>query len=595
MENKNNKNSLIFIYIAISLSLIVVTLRLPHLKYRGFLSDEATYLAIAESLVFDKDIYYEPKDLIRITEIYPSGPQGIFLRKTINNKLVYAKSIIYPLFASPFYAVFKERGFIIFNVILCMLSLFLTEKWLMRILSDAKRSISIALFFFFCSVAFLYLFWMTPEIFNFSSVLIGVILFSYKLNYEKRQNLINQSLIEKFLLSKYSSIVASIFIALATCSKPPNIILTIPIGLFLLKDKKWKELLLCTMAFVLIIIIFFGSYYILTGDWNFMGGERKTFYQKLPFDNPASTFDSLGVSHTAENYWDKYYINFNIIIHNLIYFFIGRFSGIFLYFPITLVILCSYIFAKKNNFSILILIIIIMQILGYTILIPHNYFGGGGTLGNRYFMNVYPLFFVLIRNNFSMRKLVVTSLLAALFVGQMLINVLYFSFYPFAHAKYFPYTLFPPEMTMVENLPTNVNPHAFRIALESSPKFYLYYLNDNFYIPENGGFWIPGKKEAEFIIEMVSKPTKIIFHIENGLANNNRIAIKVNGQLIKAEFLSGERKDLQLDASKSFFYTRNKWFYKVKIKSRKGYIPAFWHTDYKDRRFLGCFIKITVQ
>lgn len=590
-----NKNGLIFVYITLSLCLMVITLRLPHLKYRGFLSDEATYLAIAESLVFDKDIYYEPKDLIRIVENYPSGPQGIFLRKTIGNRLVYAKSIIYSLFASPFYAVFKERGFITFNVILFMLSSFLAWKWLMLIFRDSKPAIAISLVFFFCSVAFLYLFWMTPEIFNLSLVSMGIILFSYKLNYEKRQCADDQSPIEKFLLSKYSSTLASIFIALATCSKPPNIILTIPIGLFLLKDKKWKELFICATAFVLIIVIFFGSYYMLTGDWNFMGGERKTFYQRLPFDNPTSTFDILGVSHTAGNYWDEYHINFNIIANNLIYFFVGRFSGIFLYFPITLVILCSYIFAKKDKFSILIFILIIMQILGYTILIPHNYFGGGGTLGNRYFMNIYPLFLILIRSNFSMRKLLLTGLLAALFIGQMLMNVLYFSFYPFAHAKYFPYTIFPPEMTMVENLPTNVNYHAFRIALESSPKFYLYYLNDNFYVPERGGFWIPGKKEVEFIIEVGFKPSKIIFHIENGLANNNRITIKVNGQLVKAEFISGERKDLQIDASKSFFYTRNKWFYRVKIKSRKGYIPAFWHTDYRDRRFLGCFIKITVQ
>jgi len=593
----NNKDRIVYLLAAIFLCIIIITLRLPHLKFRGFLSDEATYLSIAQSIVYDKDIYYEPKDLIRVYENYPSGPQGIFLRKTSNNNLIYAKSIIYPLFASIFYKAFQERGFLIFNALIAVAALYLAYLWLRRLLGDIKLLHAIVISFFFCSTGFLYIFWMTPEVFNFSTVLIGMVLFSYKfINKDKNdKNLKSQSLIYRFLLSKYSSILGTVFIALATCSKPPNIILTMPIGLLLIKEKNWRELLLSIVAFGFIIAVFFGSYYMLTGDWNFMGGERKTFYQRLPFDSPSSSFDNLGVSHTAENYWNEYYINFSIIFHNIFYYFLGRFSGIFLYFPMTLIILISFTTGKKSGFSILIFILIIAQIIGYTILIPHNYFGGGGTLGNRYFMNIYPLFFFLLNDCFTYRRLILSWMLTALFVGQMLLNVLYFSFYPFSHAKYFPFTLFPPEMTMVENLPTNVNPHAFRIPLEENPKFYLYFLNDNFYIPERGGFWIPGEKEVEFIIETSFKPKTIKFLLENGLANNNKITIKLGNQKAKVFLVSGERREVELSLQKDYFYTRNKWFYRVKVKSRKGYIPAFWNADYRDRRFLGCFVKIKIQ
>ena len=149
-------------------------------------------------------------------------------------------------------------------------------------------------------------------------------------------------------------------------------------------------------------------------------------------------------------------------------------------------------------------------------------------------------------------------------------------------------------MTMVENLPTNVNTHAFHIPFGGTPPlYYLYYLDDNFYIPEKGGFWVPGERTTEFILETGKQHDEIVFTIENGLANNNRIEVIVGSKKQKIDMISGEKAFITFDAKKEYFHAYKKWFYRIRIKSHKGYIPSFWQTNYRDRRFLGCFIQIT--
>ncbi len=592
----NYKQSRIIIILIFSfLFFSILTLRLPFIKFRGFLSDEATYLAITQSLIYDKDIVYEQKDLVRIMEKYPSGPQGIFLKRgSSNDQLYYAKSIIYPLIAAPFFAILEERGILLFNIILAFLSLYIANIWLIRKFNDFSKALIWTLIFFFCSVSIAYLIWMTPEIFNFSTVFIGLLFWSYRYLKEEHPKELNISFIHRLLISPKSCLFSSFSFALAACSKPPNFILIIPLGIMLLLEKRWKDLFLSAIVYLIIFGLFFSSYYIFTGDWNFMGGERKTFYGNLPFISPSATFDNLGVSHTAKNYWEDYYINPKIFFLNIFYFFVGRFSGIFLYYIPSFFILLYFLINKKDNISLIAFTLIFIEIIGYTGLIPHNYYGGGGTLGNRYFMNIYPLFFLLIPKKISIRAAVINFLTSAILIGQIVINIFYSSFFPSTHAKYFPFKYFPPEMTMVENLSTNVNPHAFHIPFGDPPKYYLYFLNDNFYLPENGGFWIPGKSELEFIMELHYQPKKIIVYIENGLANNNHIRVKLGKEYKDIVMISGQKKEVSFNGIKGLWRIKNKFFYRIKVSSEKGYIPSFWGGNLRDRRFLGCFIKIDV-
>ena len=82
----------------------------------------------------------------------------------------------------------------------------------------------------------------------------------------------------------------------------------------------------------------FGANALATGEFNYQGGERKTFYGAttgFPFANTWETFDNRGVSMATDA------LPFDILLHrdtapvlawNLFYFTVGRYSGLLPYF-----------------------------------------------------------------------------------------------------------------------------------------------------------------------------------------------------------------------------------------------------------------------
>ncbi|HEY3120960.1 MAG TPA: hypothetical protein VGL15_10075, partial [Vicinamibacteria bacterium] len=103
---------------AVSAALVAAALlaRLPQ-----FWGDGATYHAMAWSLAEDLDLRYEARDILRVRREFPTGPQGIFLKRagggltfdsgagfpnlTIRRvrpdegRIYYAKAFLYPALA----------------------------------------------------------------------------------------------------------------------------------------------------------------------------------------------------------------------------------------------------------------------------------------------------------------------------------------------------------------------------------------------------------------------------------------------------------------------------------------------------------------
>ena len=47
----------------------------------NFKGDEATYYSLALSIAYDRDFVFQRRDLVRVWEEFPSGPEGIFLKR----------------------------------------------------------------------------------------------------------------------------------------------------------------------------------------------------------------------------------------------------------------------------------------------------------------------------------------------------------------------------------------------------------------------------------------------------------------------------------------------------------------------------------
>ena len=181
---------------------------------------------------------------------------------------------------------------------------------------------------------------------------------------------------------------------MAIFSKPNNVLHIGFLFLLLLYRKEWKKFTAMALVCLLVLagLVFFN--YSQTGELNYQGGERRSFYGNFPLERPDFTFAGAHQMST-DNYWSRFYLSPAIVVYNLFYYFFGRFTGMLIYFFPAFFLLLLFFFQKKRPEDWFLLAGIVSAILCYVLLMPDNYFGGGGALGNRYFMNVFPLFFFL--------------------------------------------------------------------------------------------------------------------------------------------------------------------------------------------------------
>src|SRR5262245_27346106 len=171
----------------------------------GFKGDEATYYSLTYSLARDFDFSFTRTDLVRVWDEFPTGPEGIFLKRGrrvtlrrdgafpwvrigkpyVVDRLFYGKSFIYPLAAAPFVRIFGTNGFLVFHALLLTACFGAGISWLRARGSPPPVAVAYAAAFLGVSIVPVYLVWLTPELFNFSLVFLAFFLWSYKENFSE--------------------------------------------------------------------------------------------------------------------------------------------------------------------------------------------------------------------------------------------------------------------------------------------------------------------------------------------------------------------------------------------------------------------------
>lgn len=584
-------NVLIFL-IFIFFFLASLFLNLPAI-HNGFLcADQAVYFAMTQSIALDGDLEYTTKDLARYYYSFDAGPQGIFLKKGKEGRIFYAKSFAYSLFAAPFVRYFGVNGFLVFHSFLLFLILFLGTRYL-SLTNSTNFSLASTLTFLFASIACIYYFWISPDFFNLSLIFFILFLWLYKIQASKSAVEAVSSSLEKFFRSDKTDYVASLLLGFATFSKPPNAILLAPLLLYQLFHRRWGRAFIMAMIFIFSVALFFGANYLLTSDWNYMGGERKTFIGTFPLEKQNITFDSVGHPMTSEGYFEKFFLPLTFVPINLFYYFFGRFTGITWYFFPAVLALILFIGGPKKKEQWLLLLGAVGGILTYIIFMPDNYGGGGGSLANRYFLNIYPLFFFLAPAKQKKGALILAWVMAAFFISPILVSPFRSSASPATHAKRFPFKALPVEMTLINNLPTNTNPRAFRVdAGITEYHGFLHFLDDNF-LPklEPTGNWTRGSSSCEMILKTYYPLKEIVVHLLNNPRMNNEIKVIVEGQKKKITLQSKQRATLRFPVGRGF-QIKASHLYRLKIKAAKGSIPYFEDPLSDERRVLGVFFEL---
>ena len=157
--------------------------------------------------------------------------------------------------------------------------------------------------------------------------------------------------------------------------------------------------------------------------------------------------------------------------HNLGYVFVGRYSGLVAYFFPAVFALAAFLAAPRRRpaWQYLVLAAGFGQIVFYIITTPYTWLGGGGSVGNRYFMGAYGVFLFLLPPLSRTWLVVIPWLVGGLFTAQLVLNPFVASFRPGEYARRGPLRWLPVELTLVNDLPVNTDTSRVRIWFGDNP------------------------------------------------------------------------------------------------------------------------------
>lgn len=598
---------------------------------RGFKGDEATYYSLTHSIARDFDFTYQRQDLVRVWEELP-GPEGIFLKRgsrvdfqrvsgfpfvrmvqtedPARFRLYYAKAYIYPLFAAPFVRVFGTNGFLIFHALLLALSFAVAQRFLTALGTKPVLAASFAAVFIFASVVPVYFVWLMPEIFNFTTVFCAYFLWAYKL---VAPPVNSAGRFEGFLRSSRSDYAAAVLLGIATFSKPTHIILIGPVLALPLLRRDFRRVLAAGACFAVVVAALFSFNAVVTGDFSYQGGLRKTFYSRtgFPFANTWETFDNSGQSMTTDA------VPFDILFHrdtatvlfwNLGYFVFGRYGGLLPYFFPGLLAVALFLASRleRRPWQWLVVAALAAGAVGLISYMPYTFSGGGAPIGNRYYLSYYPLFFFLLPALRGIRPVMAALAVGALFTAKLVCNPFYTSSNPGEHAKAGPLRLLPIELTLLNDLAVSADPERSRRPLGGTPPVAAYFVDDGAYPPEGGSFWLRGRSRADVVLRAPTIPNpdglpvplrvrSWSFEVTNG-AVQNRISLRSGRRRTSFELAPGEVRVVELGAGAGVPYKPARFptnhVYSVSLSTSAGFVPFLEDVKSSDSRYLGAMVRL---
>jgi hypothetical protein len=558
---------------------LALTVDLPKAAY-GFKSDEATYYMMGLSLVHDGDLTYRKEDLVRVWREYPSDAQRYF----------YGKSFIYPLAAAPFIVLFGTGGFLVLNAVALALVL-LCGYLFLHARSGPWPSAILAAAFVMASVVPVYFVQMMPEVFNLSLACLAYFCWLYKEVASPERSPRGTA----WLFTDRSDLAAAVLLGVATFSKPTNALLFVAPAAWSIYKR--RPIVAPILAFALVAGGLFAVNMAITGDWNYQGGgDRKSYYVEFPFQNEVPQ-NELGVSKSRETVMSHVIFNprtfASNLLHNLEYFFIGRYAGMLGYFFPGFFALAALLVnrAGRRGWQWLVLASALAQGLIFVVATPYTWSGGG--VGNRYFFSGYGVMLFLLPPIESIAAALTPWVIGGFFVGPLVLNPFVAAFRPADNGKSGPLRLLPVELTLTNDLPVNTDPDKARVWLGDSGKgdigFLVYFLDDNSYGREaDKSFWVRGGRRAEFIIKTDTPVRRAMVDLTAGpLPTDVTVTIGGRSQRVHLDAGASQRVTFSMPSGVPYEKEVQALVWSASVSSSTGFTPIFYDPRSADARYLG--------
>ena len=560
----------------------------------GVKGDEATYVAMALSVAHDGDLVYESADIVRLHEVYEGGPSGIFLKRGGGardryDQLYFGKAYIYSVLAAPFVFIGGLNGMLLFQVVL-LAGMVLAAYLFLAARSPRAVAICSALAFFGVSIMPLHAVFLASEIFNAACVTFAYFCWCYKEVAPPRRDRWTA-----WLWGPASDIVAAVLLGLATFSKPSHALLIVPLVLLAAGRRRLRHGALIASVFVAVVVASFGMNMAISGELNYQGGDRKTFYGTYPFEQPGATFDNRGISMTTnevdEEAWRIGFVS--LLPRNLGYFLVGRHFGLLPFFFPGVVAVWLFLRARRERFpwqwSTLGVVALSVVVLAGTM--PYSWSGGGGPPGNRYFLSIYPALLFLMPPLASLLPAIVAWVGGAAFTAHILINPFVAAKQPYLNAERGLLRALPVELTMVNDLPIALNRTRHRIAYRANPELLVSFLDRNVHRLGELDLWVAGNARTDIVVRSGPCLASLAVTLRSPVAN--RVTVRFGGDVATADLDSGSEARVLL--TPSGIHVRGRWTYLLSVRTSDGFVPSLHAPGSRDRRFLGAIIALEPQ
>ena len=497
-------------------------------------ADEPAYYLMALSLARDFDLRYLPADGDRLLEEFPFASTHNLILMTSDgwSTAHYGKPLAYPLFAAPFAALFGANGMVFLNMALFVAMLWLAAVFLARRTAPATAA-AFACGLLLLSACSRYVFWLQPEVFNMFGVF-GALYWGFE---NRRRTL-------------WLTALSGVLLALPTYNKPMFAALALSLaGAFLLR-RQWRTAAVWTAGFAVTLALLAAMSQRMTGQilpylgsdvraavrvcepggWppEIIEARRIEEAQRAGAPGPAAgstSANAIPESPTGNAFTWLFRIprqSVGEVVENLGYFLVGRHAGLLPYHPFTGIALALFLLRGRRDRDRWLLLLSLVAVAGYFLLfIGWNWQGGGGFVGNRYFVSVVPAFLFLVPGRIPPWTLPAGFTAAGLFAGAMVLA-------PFgvtvpaptlqAHTRNAPLRYLPLELSL-RNVPGYERRAAAGMSVMGRADRVL---------ARGGSWWVAARGPSEILIESRQRFDSLALGVSSPVAPNT-LRLRLDG------------------------------------------------------------------
>jgi hypothetical protein len=520
--------------VALSLFLAALPLALgkpglpPNLK-----ADESAYYLMAVSLARDGDVRLTPTDVEHAFDEFPFAPiQNMIVMTDDGWRTVYfGKPWLYSLLATPLVAAFGANGMLLFNMLLMIGMIWLGFGYLRRYNPDGLAALfSVA--FFGASAAFAYVFWLQPEVLNMAGVAAALFL-GLAPGGRGRRDL-------------WWAALSGAALCVPVYNKPVFAALGLAVVWAYVRDRRWRALGSWLAGAALTMALFAGIGVLLTGHpSSYLGVVRRAVTLCEPGQMPIAPPPPVAAGAPAaaaplSNAWSWLFrvpdVPLRAFSENLGYFFWGRHTGLLLYLPFAALAFAFFAaHGRRDGPRWVLAASIAVVALFFLVFVPSNWHGGGGFMGNRYFVSCYPAFLFLVTRLAPSWPLLAGAAAGGFLIGPILLT---------------PFGPVGPEPTLqshVRNLPFRLFP--LELSLKHVPGYHRYDVGPvtmvgrrDVFLPRGGGaVWVRGAGSTEILL-LSPKPVERAALLVDNPAAGNAIRLGMGGDERRLDAVAGAQQ-----------------------------------------------------